>query len=173
MGFVKPLNLLYFAMNAAQSVTLNGMVLSLQAAGTVIRCPAGGTPIGVAYMTTEDPLFDPNSINHTVQFLLGMEIAVVREGVADVPVHLMGGESIAIGNLLSMLNANTAGYARLHVPTALPVVWAAATVVTCLEEAETIVGIALDAMAVNVQTGVANIPGCRTLLQIADVDFTS
>ena len=66
MGFVKPLNLLYFQMNAAQSVILNGMVLSLQGAGTVIRCPAGGTPIGVAYMTTEDPLFDPNSINHNV-----------------------------------------------------------------------------------------------------------
>ena len=173
MGFVKPLNLLYFAMNAAQSVTLNGMVLSLQAAGTLIRCPAGGTPIGVAYMTTEDPLFDPNSINHVVQFLLGMEMGVIREGVADVPVHLVGGEAIAITDVLSMLNANTAGYARVHVPTALPAVYAAATVMGCLEEAETIVGIALDAMAMNVQTGVNNIPGCRTLLQIADVDYDS
>ena len=173
MGFVKPLNLLYFQMNAAQSVTINGMVLSLQAAGTVIRCPAGGTPIGVAYMTTEDPLFDPNSINHTVQFLLGAEIAVVREGVADVPVWLVGGESIAIADVLSMLNANAAGYARLHVPTALPVVYAAATVAAALNEDSTIVGIALDAMAVNVVTGVANIPGCRTLLQIAEVSFTS
>ena len=43
----------------------------------------------------------------------------------------------------------------------------------CLEEAECIVGIALDVMGVNVVTGVANIPGCRTLLQIADVDYDS
>lgn len=170
MGFVKPLNLLYFQMNAAQSVTLNGMVLSLQLAGTVIRCPAGGTPIGVAYMTTEDPLFDPNSINHNVQFQLGMEIAVIREGVADVPVWLVGGESIAIGDLLSMLGANGAGYARLHIPTNVPVGYLQATMLTILQEPDTIVGIALDVMGINVITGVANIPGCRTLLQIAQHD---
>lgn len=173
MSFTKPLNLLYFTLNAANDVQLEGLVLALEAAGTVVPCPANGTPIAVAYMTTEDPLYNPNSINHSTQYQLGLEIACIREGVVRVPFHCAGGEAVAIGNLVSMLNANTAGYVRVHVPTALPAVWNAATVMGVLEEEECIVGIALEAKAANGQTGVADVTHLKVLLQIADVDFAS
>ena len=172
MSFTKPLNLLYFNMNAASDVQIEGLVLSLEAAGTLIACPADGTPVGVAYMTTLDPNYTPTSINHSNLYELGAEMAVVREGVARVPYHTVGGEVIAIGNVLSMLGANTAGYVRLHVPTALPVVWNAATMVLRLEETNSIVGKALDAKAVG-QTGVANETHVRVLLDIKEVDFAS
>jgi len=173
MSFTKPLNLLYFTLNAANDVRVEGLVLSLEAAGTVIPCLAGGTPIGVAYMTTEDPLYNPNAINHSTQYELGAEIAVVREGVVRVPYHTTGGEAIAIGNYVSMLNANTAGYVRVHVPTALPVVYAAATMVLRLEEVNCIVGRALEVKGAAGKTGVGGMTHLKILLDIKGVDFAS
>ena len=173
MSFTKPLNLLYFTLNAANSVQVEGLVLGLEAAGTVIPCPADGTPIGVAYMTTEDPLYNPNSINHSTQYLSGCEIAVVREGVVRVPYHTVGGETIGIGDYVSMLNANTAGYVRVHVPTALPAVWNAATMVARLEEVNCIVGRALEAKGAAGQTGVSGATHLKVLLDIKGVDYDS
>lgn len=173
MSFIKPLNLLFFTLNAANDVQVEGLVLGLEAAGTVIPCPASGAPIGVAYMTTEDPLYNPKSINHSLQYLKGTEIAAVREGVVNVPYHTIGGETIAIGNLVGMLNANTAGYVRLHVLTALPVVWNAATMAARLEEQNSIVGIALQAKGAAGKTGVTGATHLKVLLQLYRKDYTS
>jgi len=173
MSFVKPLNLLWLSLNAANDVQREGLVLALEAAGTVIPCVADGTPIGVAYMTTEDPLYNPSSINHSTQYALGMEIAIIREGLANVPYHIVGaGQNVTIGMLVSMLNANTSGYVTRHIATALPGVWAAATVEGCLEEMDSVVGIALEAKTVG-KSGVAGATNMLVLLQIANVDYAS
>lgn len=173
MSFTKPLNLIYGTMNAANDVQVEGLVLSLETAGTLIPCPAGGTPYGVAYMTTEDPQYNPNSINHSTQYLLGAEMAVVREGLVRVPYHTAGGETISIGQIMSMLGANTAGYVRVHVPTALPGAYNAATLAARLEEQNCIVGIALEAKAANGQTGVSGATHLKVLLELKRTDFTS
>ena len=172
MAFVKPLNLIYLPLLAATNVTVAGLVMHIENTAGVAEidvAAAGEAVFAVAYMTSEDPLFDPNITGHTVQFLTGVEIALIREGKVRVPVHqALGQGNIIPGDIVSILNANTAGMVRRHVPTALPGVWNAAAAVACLEEARCIVGISYDAFAASGTTGFINV-----LLRIAEVDFAS
>jgi len=175
MAFVKPLNLIHLPLLAATAVNAAGLVLHLENTAGVAEvdiCAAGEQPFGVAYMTTEDPLFDPNDLGHNVQFMTGVEIAVVREGIVRVPVdQALGQGNIVPGNLVSMLNANTAGMVRRHVPgAAFAALGGGATtgalIVAHLEEAGTIVGVSLEAFAASATTGFINV-----LLRIAEQDF--
>jgi len=183
MSFVKPLNLLYFTLHTGFDVQKPGLVLTLLNDGTVRAVDVNGADdakvgmgdtdgpeptFAVAYMTSEDPLYDPHSTNHSVQYLTGVEMAVVREGVVMVPYHLdLAFGAIAIGDLVSTLNQNILfdGHVRNHVPTALPNAYADGTTDTILEEANAIVGIALEAKAANT-TGYIKI-----LLQIREIQY--
>lgn len=170
MAFVKPLNLLHLPLLAATAVNQAGLVLHLENVGGVAQvdiCAAGEQPVGVAYMTTEDPLFDPNDLGHAVQFMTGVEIAFVREGVVRIPCHqLVVQGNILPGHLLSMTGANTIGHVRRHVPTAIAGAYAAANMLTVLEEPGTIVAVALETFTASATAGLI-----RCLLRIAEQDF--
>jgi len=177
MAFVKPLNLIHLPLVAGTDVQVAGLVLKIVNTGGVAECDetliAGSdTVFGVAYMTTEDPLFDPNDLGHNVQFLTGVEIAIVREGVVRVPVHqALGQGNIVPGDLVSVFNSKTAGFVRRHVPSAaFAALGGGATtgalIVAHLEEARTIVGVSLSAFAASATTGFINV-----LLRITEVDY--
>ena len=178
MAFVKPLNLIYLPLLAATDVQKPGMVLHLENVGGVAQvdtCAANEQPFGVAYMTSADPLYrgpagSPMAVTgHTNVYLTGVEVAIVREGIVRVPIHqtvIQG--NITPGMLLSMTGANTAGHVRRHVPTALPGAYLAATIEARLEEAGTIVGVALESFTASATAGYIN-----CLLRIAEQDFAS
>jgi len=175
MAFLKPLNLLWFDLVDTFDVQTAGLVLTLVNVGGVPKVRAvdvdAATPepvFGVAYMTSEDPLYSPHTTGHTTQYLTGVEIALIREGVVNVPYHqdlAFGG--ITVGNLVSTLNQNAAynGYVRNHNPTALPNAWNDDTVDGILEEPNQIVGIALESKAANT-TGML-----KVLLQIRNIQY--
>ena len=172
MAFVKPLNLIYLSLIAGVAVNKAGLVMHIENTAGVAEvdvAAAGEAVFAVAYMTSEDPLYDPHITGHTVQFLTGVEIALVREGKVRVPVHqALGQGNIIPGDLVSVLNANTIGHVRRHVPTALPGGWNAATMVARLEEARSIVGVSYDAFTASATAGFINV-----LLRIVEVDFVS
>ena len=172
MAFIKPLNLLYFDLNAAHDVQQPGEVMSLEAAGTILPCTGANPPIiGVAYMTTEDPLYDPNVTGHTTQYLLGVEVGIVREGVVRVPYDTnTSAHAIAIGNLVAMTGragaTATAGYVDYYRPTAF------AANAAVMEENRYIVGIALSTADANAKTGDAGKAAyVKVLLTLRDVEF--
>jgi len=189
MAFVKPLNLIYRDLAVGFDVQKPGLVLTMLSNGHVRAVDVNGADdanvgmggvdgpeptFGVAYMTTADPLFagpagSPNAVTgHTVAYLTGVEIAVVREGIVRVPYYLGVGQNIQIGDLVSTLNQNALwdGHVRNHAPTALPNVWNDDTVDAILEEANAIVGIALEAV-----TGAAAAGYVNVLLQIQEIQY--
>lgn len=181
MAFVKPLNLIYLPLIAGQDVQVPGLVLHLENVGgapQVDDAAAGEDVFGVAYMTTVDPLYQgpvgsPMAVTgHTAVYLTGVEIAIVREGIVRVPVHQAGGQgNIIPGDLVSVLNANTTGYVRRHVPgAAFAALGGGATtgalIVAHLEEARCIVGVSLSSFTASATTGFIDV-----VLRIAEQDF--
>ena len=153
MSFTKPLNLLYLPLSAVQDVQQRGLVLELQAAGTVIAAPAvTGRPIGVAYMTTADPLFQgvagtPHAVpGHLLAYQLGVEIGIVREGVVTVP---KTAAAITCGDIVGMFNSGTAGQVATYTPGAWVGAVNAAQIKVNVERAATIVGVALESQGLN------------------------
>ena len=107
-----------------------------------------------------------------VQFMTGVEIAIVREGIVRIPCHqtVVQG-NILPGHILSMLGANTAGHVRRHVPgAAFAALGGGATtgalIIAHLEEAGTIVGVALETFVASATAGLIT-----CLLRIAEQDF--
>ena len=172
MAFVKPLNLIYLPLIAGVAVNKAGLVMHIENTAGVAEvdvAAAGEAAFAVAYMTSEDPLFGPHITGHTVQFLTGVEIALVREGKVRVPVHqALGQGNIIPGDLVSILNANTIGHVRRHVPTAIAGGYNAANMLLILEEPRTIVGVSYDAFTASATPGFINV-----LLRIVEVDFVT
>ena len=175
MAFVKPLNLIYLPLIAGVAVNKPGLVMHIENTAGVAEvdvAAADEAVFAVAYMTSEDPLFDPNITGHTVQFLTGVEVALIREGKVRVPVHqALGQGNIIPGDLVSILNANTIGHVRRHVPgAAFAALGGGATtgalIVAHLEEARSIVGVSYDPFTASATPGYINV-----LLRIAEVDY--
>jgi len=145
MAFLQPLNLLYFTMNAASAVNARGLVLTLESAGTLDICAASELPIGVAYKTSRDPLYDVDNDAHDVLYELGTEIAVVRDGKVIVPAHTNVGVAIAIGDIVGMYGTPTAGKVCKFVPTSYPASYNATTMAQIMDQQKGVVGIALEA----------------------------
>ncbi|MHA1787125.1 MAG: hypothetical protein ACTSWU_02915 [Candidatus Thorarchaeota archaeon] len=145
MAFLQPLNLLYFDLKDGTSVSARGTVLTLESTGKVDTCGATEMPIGVAYMTTRDPLYDPDLTGHTSIYETGVEVAVVREGKVVVPYHTNAGVAISIGDIVGVKGTPTAGKVCKFVPTSYPASYNATTLATIMDEQKYVVGIALEA----------------------------
>jgi len=76
MAFVKDENLLYGTLDSNVSVQQAGLCLKLASDGELELCSAGDRCIGVAAMTTEDPL-NPGT------YKTGVRIAYIRRGVVE------------------------------------------------------------------------------------------
>jgi len=115
-----------------------GYVLMLASTGKVAKCTAGSPAYGIAYKSTKNPVTGTAEANK--------QVAIVRAPKeAYVQYNNGGGETIAIGDLVSSKGANAAGTCKKHASTAWPGTWAAATAETISDEDAMIVGIALEA----------------------------
>ena len=179
MSFKKPLDLLYFVLAEGYDVQKQGLVLYMTGtqksctkavtglASTytvcyVAPCPADTRPIGIAYKTTENY----NYPTTTPQYETGVEVGVVREGEVNVPYHLSANMAVACGNIMGMKDAITAGHVNLHVPTAWPLVYAAATSDAILAETGYVVGVAKECITASTASQMGYI---KLLMNIHDV----
>ena len=115
-----------------------GFVLTLASTGKVAKAVAGGAAFGVAFTSTKDKV-------------TGTAVANKQVGVVQTPRYAYvqynngGGETIAIGDLVSTKGANASGTVKKHASTAWPGTYAAATAETIDDEHSMVVGIALEA----------------------------
>lgn len=125
----------------SENLADEGFVLGYpNSSGIVAKCIAGAKVYGVAEMDTKHPVTDAART--------GIEVAILRKPkFANVQYNNGGGETIAVGDILSMKGANAAGACKKHVPTAWPGAWSNATAETISLEDAMIVGIALAAKA--------------------------
>lgn len=143
MAFLQPLKLLYYDLKDGTDVQARGTVLTLESTGKVDTCQATERPFGVAYKTTEDPLYDPDLTGHTSQYESGVEIAIVREGKVVVPYHTTDA-AISIGDIVGVKGTPTAGKVCKFDPTDYPSSYDASTLATIMDEQGYVVGIALE-----------------------------
>lgn len=118
-----------------------GYVMMLTSDGTVSLCTADSMAIGVAYKSTKDAISGTATadvevpiVSHCTQMKVKVEVDNTDTG-------------IAIGDVISMKGANTAGYAHLHVPQTYTNPATDAEVTEGFDELKTIVGVALAAVA--------------------------
>ena len=105
--------------------------------GIVAKVAAGGKVYGVAYMSTKD---------QTGTAIANKQVAIIRKPkIAYVRYNNGGGETIAIGDIVSSKGANAAGTCKKLATTAWPGTWSNTDAETICDEYALIVGIALEA----------------------------
>jgi len=149
MGFVKEPNLLYLKLDDAVAVEKPGLCLKLASDGELELCGAGDRCIGIAAMTTEDPL-NPGT------YLKGVEIALVREGIVYLQLPATH-SAISPGDRLATADDGyVTKFTDGDTSTAWPDTYAKETaesitdeIISVIREEKSIVGIALEAKAEN------------------------
>lgn len=114
-----------------------GYVLTLGSNGKVSKCPAGGKVFGVALTSTKDPVTGVAQANKQVAVVQAPKYAYVQYQNGS-------GETISIGDLVSVKGANAAGKVKKHVSTSWPATYSATVAEGISDENAMIVGIALE-----------------------------
>jgi len=149
VAFVKDENLFYAKLDSAVSVNKAGLCLKLAADGELELAGIGDRAIGVAAMTTEDPL-DPGT------YKKGVRIAVIRRGIVKLQL-ISTNAAISPGDRLKTAGSGLVDkFTDGDTTTAWPTTYAATTaetitdeIISVIREVKQIVGIALESVSAN------------------------
>ena len=152
-AFVKPENLDYKTLDTGEDIQKRGFVVKLNTDGTVEPADAGDTAYGVALMTTENPFYGMPGEN---QYLTAVEIAVLHSGIVYLQLPAAHA-AVAIGDKLRTANDGyVLKYTGVCHSATFPAAWDAGDaeaviddICDYIEDSKEIVGIALEAVALN------------------------